>query len=41
VQTLSGSAHEPKWPADEAPSTRGHVTADAAVQALRPYWKIQ
>ena len=23
VQTLSGSAHEPKWPADEAPSTRG------------------
>jgi len=41
VQTLSGSAHEPKWPADEAPSTRGRVTADAAVRALRPYWKVQ
>ena len=41
VQTLSGSAHEPKWPADEAPSTRGRVSADAAVQALRPYWKVQ
>ena len=40
VQTLDGPTREPKWPAAEA-SNRGRVTADAAVQALRPYWKVQ
>jgi acetoin utilization deacetylase AcuC-like enzyme len=41
VQTLAGPAHEPKWPAAEAPSSRGRAAADAAVQALRRYWKVQ
>jgi acetoin utilization deacetylase AcuC-like enzyme len=41
VQTLAGPAAAPAWPAAEAPSNRGHVTADAAVKALRPYWKVQ
>jgi len=41
VRTLSGTALAPDWPAAEAPSNRGRVAADAAVQALRPYWKVQ
>jgi acetoin utilization deacetylase AcuC-like enzyme len=41
VQTLAGPAAAPAWPAGDAPSNRGRVTADAAVQALRPYWKVQ
>jgi acetoin utilization deacetylase AcuC-like enzyme len=41
VRTLSGPALAPAWPAAEAPSNRGRVAADAAVQALRPYWKVQ
>jgi acetoin utilization deacetylase AcuC-like enzyme len=41
VQTLSGPAAGPAWPAAEAPSNRGRVAADAAVKALRPYWKVQ
>jgi acetoin utilization deacetylase AcuC-like enzyme len=40
VQALDGPPREPKWPGAEA-SNRGRVTADAAVQALRPYWKVQ
>jgi acetoin utilization deacetylase AcuC-like enzyme len=41
VQTLSGPAAVPVWPADGAPSNRGRVAADAAVQALERYWKVQ
>ena len=41
VRTLSAPAAAPAWPAVEGPSSRGHVTADAAVQALRAHWKVQ
>src|SRR4029077_12805033 len=41
VQTLDGPAAAPAWPSAAAPSGRGRVTADAAVGALRQYWKVQ
>ena len=40
VQTLAGSPAAPKWPSDAAPSSRGRVTADAAVRALAGHWKL-
>jgi acetoin utilization deacetylase AcuC-like enzyme len=41
VQTLSGSAAAPRWPAAAAASNRGRVSADAAVKVLGKYWKVQ
>ena len=41
VQTLSGPAAAPKWPAAVAASSRGRVTGDSAVKALRGHWKLQ
>jgi acetoin utilization deacetylase AcuC-like enzyme len=41
VQVLSGPAAAPKWPAAVAASTRGRVSADGAVKALRGHWKVQ
>jgi acetoin utilization deacetylase AcuC-like enzyme len=41
VQTLAGPAGTPKWPAENAASTRGRVSADAAVKALGKHWKLQ
>ena len=40
VQTLSGPAAAPVWTAGD-PSNRGRAAADAAVQALARYWKVQ
>jgi hypothetical protein len=41
VQTLAGPAAAPAWPSAGGPSGRGRVAADAAVRALRQYWKVQ
>jgi len=41
VQTLAGPAAAAKWPSAMAPSNRGRVSADAAVRALKGYWKVQ
>ena len=41
VQTLAGPTAMPRWPAATVASTRGRVTADAAVKALSRYWKVQ
>jgi acetoin utilization deacetylase AcuC-like enzyme len=41
VQTLSGPAAAPKWPAATTASTRGRATADRAVHALNSHWKLQ
>ena len=41
VQTLAGPAAAPAWPSPGVESTRGRVTADAAVKALRPHWKVK
>jgi len=41
VQTLAGPAAAAKWPSASAPSNRGRVSADAAVRALKGYWKVQ
>ena len=41
VHVLSGPAAAPTWPAAVAASTRGRVSADGAVKALRGHWKVQ
>jgi len=41
VDVLAGHAGPPKWPAATSTSTRGKVSADAAIQALSKYWKLQ
>jgi len=41
VQTLAGPAAAPRWPAVAAASSRGRVTADAAIAALSRYWQLQ
>jgi len=41
VETLSGPAAAPKWPAAVVASNRGRVAADGAVRALRSHWKLQ
>jgi acetoin utilization deacetylase AcuC-like enzyme len=40
VSTLAGPAGRAAWPASEARSTRGRVTADRARRALEPFWKF-
>jgi len=41
VQTLSGPAAAPKWPAATVPSDRGRASADAAIKALGKHWTLQ
>jgi acetoin utilization deacetylase AcuC-like enzyme len=41
VQTLSGAATAPTWPAATGDTRRGKVSADAAVNALRGRWQLQ
>jgi acetoin utilization deacetylase AcuC-like enzyme len=41
VQTLAGPSATPKWPSAAVASNRGRATADAAVNALSRYWKVQ
>ncbi len=41
VRTLAGPAAAPAWPSPAVASGRGRVTADAAVKALRQYWKVE
>jgi acetoin utilization deacetylase AcuC-like enzyme len=40
VQTLSGPVSAAKWPSAAAASSRGRVSADAAVSALGKHWKL-
>ena len=41
VQTLSGAATAPKWPAAGADTRRGNASADAAIRALGKRWTLQ
>ena len=41
VQTMSGPSGTPKWPSATVVSTRGRVTANAAVAALSAHWTLQ
>jgi acetoin utilization deacetylase AcuC-like enzyme len=41
VDVLAGHAAPPKWPAATSPSTRGKVSADAAVRALGRHWTLK
>jgi len=41
VQTLAGPVAAPAWPSAAVPSSRGRVSADAAVKALGKHWKVK
>jgi len=41
VQTMSGPAAAPRWPAATTSSERGKASADAAIKALGAHWKLQ
>jgi len=41
VQTLAGPVAAPAWPSSGAVSTRGRVSADAAVAVLGKHWKVE
>jgi acetoin utilization deacetylase AcuC-like enzyme len=40
VQTLGGPPGPAAWPKNDVASTRGRVSADAAKQALAPFWRF-